>query len=141
MWKSLLAVGVLLALASGRAEAQPAFAWTGFYIGASGGYGWGKVDNLFTLVPSPVPAVPFDNVTYSDRLDGPIIGGQAGYNRQFNDRWLAGIEADLSYTRFKGSAANSGTIAAGFVFINDQRVAVFLPFSYNQSQEVNWLAT
>jgi outer membrane immunogenic protein len=45
----------------------------------------------------------------------------------------AGVEADLSYTDFKGSDANSGLATA------IQRIST--PWTYNQDQRVNWLAT
>ena len=76
MWKSLLAVGVLLALASGRVEAQPAFAWTGFYVGGHAGYGWSEAENLDPK--------------------GWFGGGQIGYNWQYAPNWVFVLEADIS---------------------------------------------
>lgn len=56
----------------------PVFTWTGFYVGANAGYGWGSST--------------FDN-------PGGFIGGfQAGYNFQFASPFVLGIEADLSFT-------------------------------------------
>jgi outer membrane immunogenic protein len=54
------------------------FDWTGFYVGAFGGYGWGETD-----------AGAFG----SSDLEGPLAGGTVGYNHQI-DQFVVGIEAD-----------------------------------------------
>ena len=58
----------------------PAFTWTGFYIGANAGYGWGNVN-----------ANGWANV---GDLDGFVGGGQIGYNYQIG-QFVLGLEADL----------------------------------------------
>ncbi|MGX5737125.1 outer membrane protein [Bosea thiooxidans] len=58
----------------------PVFSWTGFYVGANAGYGWGNVN-----------ANGFANV---GDLDGFIGGGQVGYNYQMG-QFVLGLEADL----------------------------------------------
>ena len=59
---------------------EPAFTWTGFYVGANAGYGWGNVN-----------ANGFANV---GDLDGFVGGGQVGYNYQMG-QFVLGLEADL----------------------------------------------
>ena len=58
----------------------PAFTWTGFYVGANAGYGWGNVN-----------ANGWANV---GDLDGFVGGGQVGYNYQMG-QFVLGVEADL----------------------------------------------
>ena len=58
----------------------PAFTWTGFYVGANAGYGWGNVN-----------ANGWANV---GDLDGFVGGGQVGYNYQMG-QFVVGLEADL----------------------------------------------
>ncbi|BCB18813.1 outer membrane protein [Bosea sp. ANAM02] len=58
----------------------PAFSWTGFYVGANAGYGWGNVN-----------ANGFANI---GDLDGFVGGGQIGYNYQMG-QFVLGLEADL----------------------------------------------
>jgi len=58
----------------------PAFSWTGFYVGANAGYGWGNVN-----------ANGWANV---GDLDGFVGGGQVGYNYQMG-QFVLGLEADL----------------------------------------------
>lgn len=58
----------------------PVFSWTGFYIGGHAGYGWGSgSDGIAAADPS-----------------GALGGGQVGYNYQFSNNIVAGLEADLS---------------------------------------------
>ena len=61
----------------------PVFSWTGFYVGAFGGY---------------------DAFTDSD-FNGWIVGGEVGYNYQFPNSFVAGIEVDAGYSSIKGSVA------------------------------------
>jgi outer membrane immunogenic protein len=63
------------------AYVEPAFNWTGFYIGANVGYGWGRGD------------VTVFGFTGSQDMNGVLGGGQFGYNWQFVE-WILGLEAD-----------------------------------------------
>ena len=71
--------------------------WSGFYVGANGG--WGQSRNCWDFVFAVGPA-------FSDgcrNRDGGIVGGQVGYRWQAN-QWVFGLEAqgdwaDLSSTR------------------------------------------
>jgi outer membrane immunogenic protein len=80
----------------------PVWNWTGFYIGAHAGYGFGSDDSVDTTGQAPgnianvLGGARPASVTL-DR-DGFIGGGQIGYNWQFAPNWLLGIEADISYT-------------------------------------------
>jgi outer membrane immunogenic protein len=88
----------------------PAFSWTGFYVGANGGYGWR--DPTVTYTPNDpgafigtcagigggtcIPPASFS-------IGGGLVGGQVGYNWQYSQKWLAGVEADLDWSRINGS--------------------------------------
>jgi len=83
-----------------KAPPVPAIdSWTGFYIGATVGYGWGS--GASTIVPNAGEV----NIGAGDPVFGPLPsrpdyngvvgGGEIGYNARFGN-WLAGIEADLS---------------------------------------------
>lgn len=71
--------------------------WTGFYIGANGGYGWGKTTETFTRVGT---------VTTHDPA-GALAGGQIGYNWQAG-AWVFGLEADGDWANIRGSAPCPG---------------------------------
>ena len=75
----------------------PIYDWTGFYIGANGG--WGQSSNCWDFV-DPV----FGTFAEGCReRSGGLAGGQIGYRWQAN-QWVFGLEAqgdwaDLSHTR------------------------------------------
>ena len=93
--------------------------WTGFYIGATLGWGWGSGDS--TIVPNaaetgigagdpvfgPLPGRP--------NYDGVVGGGEIGYNARFGS-WLAGIEADISGADMRGSNNATGVPFIGGIF-------------------------
>jgi outer membrane immunogenic protein len=71
----------------------PAFSWTGFYIGANAGYGWGSgKEGISDLDP-----------------EGWLGGGQLGFNYQFGNNVVIGAEADI-----QGSDINDSTIDGVF---------------------------
>jgi outer membrane immunogenic protein len=71
--------------------------WTGFYIGANGGYSWGRGATSYTVAG----VAPFST---TQNINGGLGGGQIGYNWQFNRNWLLGIEADIQGTGERGSS-------------------------------------
>ena len=92
-------------------KAAAPFSWSGLYVGAHGGYGWGK-DRFF---------------------DGSIIGGetsnfdprggfgglQIGYNQQLGGtNWVLGTEFDISWGRLKDSALSSTIALPGTIKID-----------------------
>lgn len=70
--------------------AVPSFSWTGPYIGAQGGYGWGRASNM--------------------KKDGAMVGGFVGYNAQLGDGQGAviGVETDLNYSWVDGDKSRRG---------------------------------
>ena len=65
----------------------PALTWTGFYVGANAGYGWGNVNT------SNGWGWGGRSTSVGD-LDGFVGGGQVGYNYQMG-QFVLGLEADL----------------------------------------------
>jgi len=80
--------------------ASPAIAqdktWSGPYIGIHAGYAWGNASTTDNVKDGVRPG-PFD---YSP--EGGFGGGQAGWNLQM-DRFVVGVEGDLSYLDLSGS--------------------------------------
>ena len=136
MKRILLAGAALVALT----VAQPAFAadapylrgslvaapfnWSGFYIGANGGYGWhtGRVELLTDDVTPPnnlgeATAASRGTIGNIQAL-GWFAGGQLGYNWLFGPSVLVGIEADLQSSRINGSLVGTFTNPNGTVAIN-----------------------
>ena len=70
---------------------QPAFDWSGFYIGAHTGYSLGFNNSV---LQDPVPTAASGNF-------GGVIGGvQAGYNWRTSSGLLFGVEADLTFPNY-----------------------------------------
>lgn len=139
MKKCFLLVSALLTLGSATAAADelvfapaahidsapPYLSWSGFYVGLSGGYAFGNS----TVIYSPndpaaalgtcgggpsgagipkgtcIPSADF-------RRDGPLVGGQAGFNWQVTSRWLVGGELDYQWADFTGSAISTFRLGA-----------------------------
>ena len=102
----------------------PVFTWTGFYVGANAGYGWGNIDSTtFGVLP-----------TLNDP-EGFIGGGQIGYNYQMG-QLVFGVEADFQGADLKAdvrdvfgnSASNEinyfGTVRARLGYAMDR----FMPY-------------
>lgn len=101
----------------------PAFTWTGFYIGAHGGYAGGNF----------LPATVTPGLATNVALKGGIGGLQAGYNFQFAQHWLVGVEQDISFGNINGSQSQlapnptinastnySGTVRERFGYVWNQ---------------------
>src|SRR5580700_2679220 len=115
MKKIMLGVVALVAIGAGPALAadlpartytkapvvvpEPVYNWTGFYIGANGGYGWGSSNWFFSPAGTSV----------SNSTSGGLAGGQIGYNWQVAPNWVVGLEADGDWANIKGSTSCPNT--------------------------------
>jgi len=128
MRKALLASASALALSCSAAEAAPPVSWTGFYVGANAGYGWGSTSpvQIFDLGPVPAGAPP------NYHPNGFIGGGQAGYNWQ-TGMWVFGGEVDFSGLGVRGDSslspffggkgfANTGTFSSRYDWLFTARL-------------------
>lgn len=110
--KKLAISTLLLAVSSGAALAAdlPArytkapppvvavYDWTGFYIGANGG--WGQSHDGRSNDTTGVFLGSYDG-------DGGVAGGQIGYRAQYGS-WVAGLEIQGNWADLHGSTANAG---------------------------------
>jgi outer membrane immunogenic protein len=76
------------------------FNWTGFYIGAQGGFAWGQSEQYS----------PFNSLTGLFNTHGGFGGGTVGYNWQIAN-WVLGLEGDFSGSDIKGASAGSPTFS------------------------------
>lgn len=91
-----------------KAPPAPVLSWTGFYIGANGGYGWGGWDS------NSIAAIFPDGVTtHADpNVQGWFGGVTAGYNWQYSPQWVFGVEGDFDWSGERASDSASGTTSA-----------------------------
>ncbi len=76
--------------------------WTGFYLGGSVGYDWGRVRGTTTALDGSTNGYTQSESAYLDP-EGVSYGVQAGYNHQFRNGIVAGFEAELSRPSFSGT--------------------------------------
>jgi outer membrane immunogenic protein len=82
--------------ASPPAYVAPIYNWTGFYIGADGG--WGESRNCWGIVPLAGAVIPDGCLSRS----GGVLGGQLGYRWQTN-QFVFGLEAQGDWANLNGS--------------------------------------
>ncbi|GGF56250.1 outer-membrane immunogenic protein [Azorhizobium oxalatiphilum] len=79
------------------APVVPVFSWTGFYVGGNLGYGGGTNDYAF--------GTPLTSVTGSANAGGFVGGGQIGYNYQFANNVVLGLETDIQWTGIENNVS------------------------------------
>ncbi len=131
----ILGIAVLLFTGAAAVAADQTSNWTGYYLGANGGYGWNGIEagqtpgdpntaNVFLGLVNVAPSsASFD-------MAGGFGGIQAGYNWQFGRKWVTGIEADFDWSNIDGSGTGPATIAFAAT-----------PANFNASQKVEWFGT
>ena len=85
--------------------------WTGFYIGAHAGYGWGSSSAVLTD--------PLLTATQNS-FGGMIAGLQAGYNVRLPSGILLGVEADLSFPNYLTSNSVVSSLATARSDVTEQ---------------------
>jgi opacity protein-like surface antigen len=95
VWGTLGFVAILLV--TSHASAGEPVDWTGWHVGAFGGYVSGKLN-------SNDPAHEQSTGDYDD--DMPMAGICVGYHRQFDNNWVAGVEVMLPLYMLKGTAVD-----------------------------------
>jgi outer membrane immunogenic protein len=97
--------------------------WTGFYVGANGGYGWGQQD----------PLTPFSNRfdRTSFNINGGMIGGTVGAQIQ-QGYVVLGLEGDLDWANIKGRGIATPTIGG---------LGLLQPITLNVESKISAVAT
>jgi outer membrane immunogenic protein len=81
----------------------PVYSWTGFYMGAQGGYSWGDSSGTQNAGGTFFPVVP-----YTVHPQGFIGGGHLGFNYQ-TGLIVLGIEGDIEAAAIEGISSFSAS--------------------------------
>jgi opacity protein-like surface antigen len=104
--------------------------WTGFYVGGFLGIAAGRTEIGF---PGGNPATSGT----TPHVFGGIGGIQAGYNRQFANKWVVGVEGDIGAANIHGSrtaGSDAGLDGAG-------AAVRFSPAFFTAQDKTNWQGT
>ncbi|WP_454617799.1 outer membrane protein [Bradyrhizobium cenepequi] len=115
----------------------PVFSWTGFYVGANVGFGGDKFDYPFDAFQRQLQAeAPALESSIAGNLSltssGFFGGGQIGYNHQFENNVVAGIEADFEASDIKGKFAGNALFTAPGLIGNA---------SFDIGSKIEWFGT
>ncbi|MEF3366007.1 porin family protein [Methylocystis sp. 9N] len=136
--------------------------WTGFYAGLNAGYGFGTTNQVNTasfpvqdtLAALTAPLSPFlvsnfrfgssslaNTGTANVNQNGFIGGGQIGYNWQFYNSFVAGVEADIQGAGIRGRGGYSGVGADSLNFANLVTVNRTAIGSGDIQAGIDWMGT
>lgn len=129
-----------MALKAPQPPATAVVSWTGFYIGAEQGVGWGSFNTFSPITCSGVafcfiPAVITDinnHAVQQVKASGATLGVEAGYNWQFSPVAVGGIEVDYGGFWLSGTGTKSALLAG---------VPGFGLAGYTNSINTDWLLT
>jgi outer membrane immunogenic protein len=118
---------------------DPAYNWTGFYVGADVGGAWGPDVSETTVDTNPFG---FSPNTFGRHSGSGVIGGiYGGYNWQWNSPLVLGIEADVSATSVKTSDLLTPALAGAGLPAPGAPAVPVAGSSWTASTEVKWLAS
>jgi len=94
----LFAVSTVPALAANGSDFGAAGDWNGFYFGLSGGAGSATATNTYGASSMPAPTIT---------PGGWLAGGQIGYNWQYGNNAVVGLEASADYAALSGTSTST----------------------------------
>jgi outer membrane immunogenic protein len=133
MQRVVLPVTALAAMLLAAPAGAQGVSWTGVYVGAHAGYGWGEHEGVGVYTdPNWKPCEDGCVVTDPAKFDleGGFGGGQIGFNVQ-NGAFLFGVEGDGSFGAIEGNGAA----------ISDPNANGVADYTWNINTEAEWLAS
>jgi opacity protein-like surface antigen len=100
------------AMAAMPPVAAAVWSWSGFYVGANAGYGWGHDPSSTLVTPFEPILAQVPTFLAGPNSNGFVGGFQAGANWQTGS-WIGGLEIDLSGSDIKGSSSAAGLDTGG----------------------------
>jgi len=134
------ALTALVLCGNARAEELPApdtsapqvtapvpYDWSGYHVGGSVGYGWGRADTSFAITSFPLAPI-------STTMNGWVAGAQVGRDWQVS-RIVLGIESDIEAT------GQGGTSGLGPSTVCPPKQRTCLTGSGSLDEKLPWLVT
>jgi outer membrane immunogenic protein len=89
--------------------------WSGVYVGLNAGYGWSDIGSNYDYGPANDLLVNGVGLAPSQKnqLDGYVVGGQVGFQRQFGN-WVLGVEGTLDATGMDDKSTSDWSFLTGF---------------------------
>ena len=120
---------------------MPVATWTGFYVGINGGIAGMKgpqatYDDTITVNTYVFPVTVDPGTTTSG-----LFGFHLGYNNQFTNNWLLGIEGDWDWTNLKNSGSQGLLCSSNPVPRGQCGGVIALSDSAAFETDVKWLAS
>jgi outer membrane immunogenic protein len=84
------------------APAYATYDWSGIYVGANAGYGWGNAEWRATTDSDLTTA----GESFSTQPKGALAGGQIGINKQIGS-WVWGVEVTGDWSDMKGTVTGA----------------------------------
>jgi outer membrane immunogenic protein len=84
------------------AAPAPVYSWTGCYVGAHVGWGWGHANHTESSFSASFHGSASGGLNQS----GALFGGQVGCNYQFWSNWVIGVQGDLAGTDINGKGSD-----------------------------------
>jgi outer membrane immunogenic protein len=111
---------------------MPVYSWTGFYIGGDLGGAWTSNSGTWiALFPAPSPGT--NPIAAGTGGSGFVGGLHAGYNYQFAQTWVAGLEGDWMWSNAGGSFSQPWTVTG----TSAQYPGTFT----NMSSKLDWVSS
>lgn len=115
--------------------------FSGIYVGINGGYGRGAVstgrtDYTHNSVNGDIFGYGYTAGQFF--AEGPVVGGQIGYNYQFANNIMLGVETDLDWADVIDAAGNSGSGWSNWV---NNYVAGQQSFNRYVRVGIDWIGT
>jgi outer membrane immunogenic protein len=114
---SVIGAVALFALAAGAAQAADVSApqgpnWSGFYVGLTGGYGWGNGSFDGQALAAPEDYSVINYMSDSFPMQGALLGGKVGLDAEVSNNVVIGLVGDVSWTNINGKLCIEGGVGS-----------------------------
>ena len=102
-YASLTTAALVLSVSGACADGKysPEYNWVGLYLGGTIGYGLGSSETDYNNTQGKL--TPDKNHPWTSNDPSGFLGGiTLGYNYRVSDKWIAGVEGDLSMASISG---------------------------------------